>query len=308
MALKILRTGAYVPDKTISNFDLEKIMDTSDEWISQRTGIRERRFCQGEDTSDLAVKAAKIAVENINKENIKMIIVASFTPDYIMPNIASVVHASLELGEDCFCADINLACTGFTAALKLAEGYLKDGEEALVIGSEAISKHLDMDDRSTAVLFGDGAGACLVKKTSGDLFYNHGVIKDDEYLTMYGKSLAEKSGYIEMKGKDVYKFAVTYVPKTIKKTLEKANLEAENIDFYILHQANGRIIQQVAKRLGISEEKFPMNLDKYANTSAASIPIVLAELDKNNTVKEGDVLLMSSFGAGLQYSSMIIEW
>lgn len=309
MGLKILNTGSYLPEKIVSNFDLEKIMDTSDEWIRQRTGISERRFSEkGEDTSSLALKAGEEAVEGYDKSKIAMVVVASFTPDYIMPNMASLVHSGLDLSASCMAIDINLACSGFTSALKIAEGYINEGDYALIIGAEVTSKHLNMDDRSTAVLFGDGAGALLVSKNDLDMYYNHGIVKDDDYLTMFAKNLAGRPNYIEMKGKDVYKFAVSYVPKTIEATLEKAGLRSNQIDYFILHQANGRIISQLAKKLSTSEDKFPINLDKYANTSAATIPLLLADMNNKNKLKENDKLLMASFGAGLQYSSLIIEW
>lgn len=308
MGLKILNTGSYSPENIVSNFDLEKIMDTSDEWIRQRTGIEKRRFSKTEDTSDLALEAAKKALEGFDKTLIRMVLVASFTPDLMMPNMASFIHKNLGLAEDCFALDINLACSGFTAGLKLAEGYLEEGGRALVIGSEVISKHLNMEDRSTAVVFGDGAGAFLVEKNMEPMIYNHGVVEDNDDLTMVSTTLDARPTYLTMKGRDVYKFAVRYVPKTIKNTLKKANLDPTDIDFFILHQANARILSQVAKNLKIDEEKFPMNMASYANTSAATIPILVDEMNKANKLKQGDKLLFSSFGAGLQYSSLILEW
>lgn len=308
MGLKILNTGSYSPENIVSNFDLEKIMDTSDEWIRQRTGIEKRRFSKTEDTSDLALEAAKKALEGFDKTLIRMVLVASFTPDLMMPNMASFIHKNLGLAEDCFALDINLACSGFTAGLKLAEGYLEEGGRALVIGSEVISKHLNMEDRSTAVVFGDGAGAFLVEKNMEPMIYNHGVVEDNDDLTMVSTTLDARPTYLTMKGRDIYKFAVRYVPKTIKNTLKKANLDPTDIDFFILHQANARILSQVAKNLKIDEEKFPMNMASYANTSAATIPILVDEMNKANKLKQGDKLLFSSFGAGLQYSSLILEW
>lgn len=308
MGMKIISTGSYVPENIVSNFDLAEIMDTSDEWIRQRTGIGNRRFTKTEDTSDLAIKAAREICQGQDLGKVKFVLVASFTPDIVMPNMASLVHTDLGLSADCFAVDINLACTGFTAGLKLADSYLKEGDLGLVIGAEAISKHLNMDDRSTAVLFGDGAGGFLFRKTEGDLYYNHGFVKDEGNLTMAAKSLQGLPDYIEMNGKEVYKFAVKNVPNTIEKTLALAGLEAEDVTYFTLHQANGRIIQQVAKNLGVSVDKFPMNMESYANTSAASIPLLIDELNKSKKLKEGDLLCLAAFGAGLQYSSMIIEW
>lgn len=308
MGLKILNTGSYSPENIVSNFDLEEVMDTSDEWIRQRTGIERRRFSKTEDTSVLALEAAKKALEGFDKDSIRMVLVASFTPDLIMPNMASFVHKNLGLSEDCFALDINLACSGFTAGLKLAEAYLENDTRALVIGAEVISKHLNMEDRTTAVVFGDGAGAFLVEKNTDPMVYNHGVVEDNDDLTMLATNLEGKPNYLTMKGRDVYKFAVRYVPKTIEKTLDKAGLEPTDIDYFILHQANARILSQVAKNLKIGEEKFPMNMASYANTSAATIPILVDEMNKANKLKQGDKLLFSSFGAGLQYSSLILEW
>lgn len=309
MGLKFISTGSYLPKKIVSNTDLEKIMDTSDEWIQKRTGIIERRYVEKESTSDLAYKSAADTVSKIsNPERIKLIVTASFTPDYIMPNISSLIHNRLGLPENVLALDINMACSGFCGALKLAESMLNVGELGVIIGSEVITKHLNMEDRSTAVLFGDGAGAAVVEKTDEEQYFDFGVVEGYESLMMHEKGCEEFADYVTMNGKEVFRFAVKYVPKTIDKVLEMNGTSLDEIDHIVLHQANKRIIEHVAKIYKLDSKKFFMNLSKYANTSAATIPIALDEMNQDGLLKSGEKILVAGFGAGLSYCSTIITW
>lgn len=309
MGLKIISTGSYLPQKIVKNTDLEKIMDTSDEWIQKRTGIAERRYVENEDTSDLAYHAAVEALKSIeDTDKVKAIITASFTPDIVMPNMSSLIHSRLNLGEEVFALDINMACSGFCGALKVAEGVLKNGELGLVISSEVISKHLNMEDRATAVLFGDGAGAVIVEKTEDEQYFDCGVVEGHESLMMHSKNIEQHPDYVTMNGKDVFRFAVRSVPLTINRLLEKYEINIDDIDHIVLHQANKRIIEHVSKVLGLSIDRFYMNLSKYANTSAATIPIALDEMNTEGILKHGDKILFVGFGAGLSYCSTLITW
>lgn len=309
MGLKIISTGSYLPQKIVKNTDLEKIMDTSDEWIQKRTGIAERRYVENEDTSDLAYHAAAEALKDIDDTgNIKAIITASFTPDIVMPNMSSLIHNRLGLAEEVFSLDINMACSGFCGALKVAEGILKHGELGLVISSEVISKHLNMEDRSTAVLFGDGAGAVVVEKTDDDQYFDFGVVEGYESLMMHAKNIGDHPDYVTMNGKDVFRFAVRSVPLTINRLLDNYKIDIDDIDHIVLHQANKRIIEHVSKVLKLDIDRFYMNLSKYANTSAATIPIALDEMNREGILKHGDKVLFVGFGAGLSYCSTLITW
>lgn len=308
MGLKIISTGSYLPQKIVKNTDLEKIMDTSDEWIQKRTGIAERRYVENEDTSDLAYHAAFEALKTVEAGEVKAIITASFTPNIVMPNMSSLIHNRLALGEEVFALDINMACSGFCGALKVAEGILKQGELAIVISSEVISKHLNMEDRSTAVLFGDGAGAVIVEKTEEKQYFDCGVVEGYESLMMHSKNIEQYPDYISMNGKEVFRFAVRSVPLTINRLLGKYNMDLDEIDHIVLHQANRRIIEHVSKVLKLDIDRFYMNLSKYANTSAATIPIALDEMNRKGILKRGEKILFVGFGAGLSYCSTLITW
>ncbi len=308
MALKIISTGSYTPEAAVTNYDLEKIMDTSHEWIVQRTGIGQRRFAKDEDTSDLAIKCARNLVKDSGKDKISLILVATFTPDTVMPNIASQIWADLGLDEKCFSVDVNMACTGFCGALRMAESMLGLGERAIVIGSEVISKHLNMEDRTTAVLFGDGSGGLVVEKNDQVQHFDYGTVTGAEALTMSARTLEGKDCFLRMEGDEVFRFAVRYVESSIESILKKNDLSPEDLDYIVLHQANARIISYISKRLGIDETKFYMNLNNYANTSAASIPLALDEMNGKGLLKDGMKVLVSGFGAGLSYCSTVINW
>ena len=320
MTARIIGTGSAVPEQIVTNEDLSKIVETSDEWISSRSGIKERRVAKEENTTSLAILAGKRALENagVTAEEIEVIIVATCTPDYFFPNTACQVQEAI--GEKHAVAfDLSAACSGFLFALSTAQAYIKGViyQKALIVGAETMSKMIDWSDRSTCVLFGDGAGAAvvsaeetgvleLVQKSNGA---GKGVLscKARETRNLLNHE-SETKEYLYMEGQPVFKFAVKTVPECVEEVLKKAEVKKEEIRYYILHQANSRIIQSVAKRLKEPEEKFPMNLSLYGNTSAASIPILLDEMNRNGMLNRGDKLVLSGFGAGLTWGAVLLEW
>lgn len=320
MTARIIGTGSAVPEQIVTNEDLSKIVETSDEWISSRSGIKERRVAKEENTTSLAILAGKRALENagVTAEEIEVIIVATCTPDYFFPNTACQVQEAIG-AKHAVAFDLSAACSGFLFALSTAQAYIKGGiyKKALIIGAETMSKMIDWSDRSTCVLFGDGAGAAvvsaeetgvleLVQKSNGA---GKGVLscKARETRNLLNHE-SETKEYLYMEGQPVFKFAVKTVPECVEEVLKKAEVKKEEIRYYILHQANSRIIQSVAKRLKESEEKFPMNLSLYGNTSAASIPILLDEMNRNGMLNRGDKLVLSGFGAGLTWGAVLLEW
>ncbi|MDE7018685.1 MAG: ketoacyl-ACP synthase III [Lachnospiraceae bacterium] len=320
MRTRIIGTGSCLPETVVTNDDLAKIMETSDEWISSRTGIRERRLVKDETTASMSVVAAKRAMEDagVKAEEIDLIIVGTITSDYVIPSTACEVQAAI--GADRAVAfDINAACSGFMFALHIADAYLKTGtyRTALILGAETLSKIMDWNDRSTCVLFGDGAGAAVVRADeTGLLAYDQGSdgAKGEVLACQNRKNNnplvknATELQYTHMDGQEVYKFAVTTVPASIKKVVEEAGLTIEDIDYFALHQANIRIIQSVAKRLKVSEDKFPTSLEHCGNISAASVPILLDEINRKGLLKPGMKIVLSGFGAGLTWGSAVVEW
>lgn len=320
MRTRIIGTGSCLPETVVTNDDLSRIMDTSDEWISSRTGIRERRLVKEETTTAMSVAAAKKAMEDagVSAQEIDLIIVGTITGDYVTPSTACEVQAAIG-AENAVAFDINAACSGFMFALHTADAYLHMGvyKTALILGAETLSKIMDWNDRSTCVLFGDGAGAAVVRAgETGLLAYDQGSdgAKGKVLACQNRKNnnpLVENSTdlqYTYMDGQEVYKFAVTTVPASIKKVVENAGLAIEDIDYFALHQANIRIIQSVAKRLKVSEDKFPTSLDHCGNISAASVPILLDEMNQKGMLKPGMKIVLSGFGAGLTWGSAVIEW
>lgn len=320
MTARIIGTGSAVPEQIVTNEDLSKIVETSDEWISSRSGIKERRIAKEETTTSLAILAGKRALENagIASEEIEVIIVATCTPDYFFPNTACQVQEAIG-AKHAVAFDLSAACSGFLFALSTVQAYIKGGiyQKALIVGAETMSKMIDWSDRSTCVLFGDGAGAAvvsaeetgvleLVQKSDGT---GKGVLscKARETRNLLNHE-SETKEYLYMEGQPVFKFAVKTVPECVEEVLKKAEVKKEEIRYYILHQANSRIIQSVAKRLKEPEEKFPMNLSLYGNTSAASIPILLDEMNRNGMLNRGDKLVLSGFGAGLTWGAVLLEW
>lgn len=302
MTGKITGTGSYVPSHCLSNDDLAKIVDTSDEWIRERTGVVNRHIAKEDTTVTMAVKAAKEAVQDakIDPKELDMIIVTTIVSNQLMPCTACEVQR--ELGADhAVCFDLNAACSGFLVAYSAILGYIELGivKKVLIIGAECMSKLIDWKDRSTCILFGDGAGATVIEAVNegekGVVLHSDGEKGDSLLLT--------DGGTIEMNGQDVFRFAVSKVPKVILELLQEVDKKPEDIDYYILHQANSRIIDAVAKRLHIEGERFPCNIAEYANTSSASIPILLDELKKEGVLKSGQKLVLAGFGAGLTWGA-----
>ena len=298
MTTKIIGTGSYVPAQIVTNDDLSKIVETNDQWIRSRTGIGERRIATDDSTSDMAAKAAARAIEQagIDPEEIDLIILATSSPDYCFPNGACEVQAKVG-AVNAACFDISSACTGFVFALSTAHAYISSGlyKTALVIGADLLSKLVDWTDRSTCVLFGDGAGAAvLTAAENGIIGLNmHSNGAKGGVLTCGSRStgnflLGKKPelGYMTMEGQEVFKFAVKQVPECIKEVLEETGNTAEDIDQFIIHQANYRIIESIAKRLKVDLEKFPVNMEHYGNTSGASVPILLDELNRAGKLKK----------------------
>jgi len=302
MNIKVVSSGKFIPKKVLTNDDLEKIVETSDEWIVSRTGIKERHIAEAQTAADMAYEAALNAIEksNYNKDQIDLIIVASITGEQMTPSVANRVQKMLGI-ESCMSFDVNAACTGFVYALEVASSMIESGgyKAALVIGSEKLSNVVDYTDRNTCVLFGDGAGALLVEKSENEQSYFYNQAKADETDALTVKK------YIKMDGRKVFLFAVDVIKSSIEAILKKANLKIDDVETIIPHQANLRIIQAVSKGLELPIEKFEINLQNYGNTSAASIPIALDEyLDKKKNEK---YVLLVGFGGGFTYGSAILQ-
>ncbi|MDU7968165.1 MAG: beta-ketoacyl-ACP synthase III [Paeniclostridium sordellii] len=320
----IVGVGSYVPKNIISNFDLEKIMDTSDEWIKTRTGIRERRIVdENEATSDLATKAALNAIKdaNLTPEDIDLIIVATITPDMIFPSTACLVQANIKATKAA-CFDLEAACSGFIYGITVAKQFIESNtyKHVLVIGAEALSRILDYEDRSTAILFGDGAGAVVMGPVSEGGVLSTSLGSDGngkDYLNIPAggsktpaseDSIKNRLHFIKMAGNDVFKFAVRIMQDASVECIESANLEIQDIDYLIPHQANIRIIGASAKRLKLSMDKVYVNLDKYGNMSAASIPVALDEAYREGKIKKGDNIVLVGFGGGLTWGASVVRW
>lgn len=315
-------TGSYTPNKIVTNEMLGKIVDTSDEWILSRTGIKERKITTNENTSDMAIKSCEVALKNANVDclDIDLIIVATCTPDSFIPSTACIVQKALGC-DNAVSFDISAACTGFIFALETAKSLMKvnNYKNALVVGAETLSKIVDWTDRTTCVLFGDGAGS-VVLSASEETGIINSVCKTDarkyECLTSYSldiknpftKDFVENKKYLKMDGQEVFKFATNIIVKVINEVLEKSNMTIDDIDYIVPHQANIRIIEHSAKKLKIDKEKFYTNLENYGNTSAASIPIALHELNEKKKLKNGDNIILVGFGGGLTFGAMIVKW
>lgn len=309
--LHIVSTGHYAPSNVVTNDDMSKIVDTNDEWISSRTGIKQRHFVTDETNIDLACNAAKNAIDNANIDvnEIGVCVVATVFPDNLTPSMACVLQKRLGLPVGIPCFDINAACSGFMYAMQVARGMLlqSDKKYGLVLGSETLSKMMDMTDRSTCVLFGDGAGAAVIELSDEHRYFSVlGAKGDDEVLFCTNENASSR--YISMIGSDVFKFAVSTVPKTIFELLDKADVTADDIDYFVCHQANLRIIESVAKKCKQPLDKFYVNLQNYGNTSSASIPIALDEMNKKGMLKPGMKIICVGFGAGLTWGGAYIEW
>lgn len=322
---RIAGMGSYVPEKIYDNAYMESIVDTNDEWITQRTGIKERRIAANDEyTSDLATKAAERALKNANTtaEEIELIVVATVTPDYFTPSVACVVQRNIG-AKNAAAFDMNAACSGFVAALTTAEKFIVSGmyRKVLVIGADALSKATDYKDRSTCILFGDGAGAAVLELSDD----NSGLIsewigaKGDDYDKITNlayrndeqeleKRISGRKDTIWMAGSDVMKFAVRVMAQAANRVIEDAGLTIEDIDLVVPHQANTRIIDGAVKRLKIAPEKVFVNIQKYGNTSAGSIPVALCEALEEGRIKKGDKVILVGFGSGLTWGAALLEW
>lgn len=321
----IIGIGSYVPEKVITNGDLEKIIDTNDTWIVERTGIRERRVVgAGQATSDLATIAAERALADagVSAEELDLIIVATVTPDMVFPSVACLVQNNLK-AVNAAAFDLTAVCSGFMYALVTGSTFIQTGmyKKILIIGAEALSTITDWTDRNTAILFGDGAGAAVLAEVpegfgvlgvhlgaegaGGDLLK---MPAGGSRLPATAETVAQRLHYTRMDGNEVFKFAVKVMGEAVKQALEMANLTTADIDYLVPHQANIRIIQSAAKRVGMPMDKVVVNVDKYGNTSAASIPIALDEAVKDGKIKKGDIIAMVGFGGGLTWAASIVKW
>ena len=324
---QITGVGSYTPDKILSNQELEEMVDTSDEWITKRTGIKERRIADDDVTaSDLAYQASEKALKDadLQAEDLDLILVATSTPDYPgFPSTACVLQDKLGI-TDVPAFDVAAACTGFIYGVSTATQYIETGayDNILVVGTEVFSKIVDWEDRNTCVLFGDGAGAAVLTPSTDD---DSGVLSNhlgadgsrSHVLEIPGGGSKEplsqavldnRDHYVRMEGKPVFKFAVKILGEAAVKSLEQVGLDKDDIDYLIPHQANTRIIDAAAKRLDLSKDQIYVNLNKYGNTSAASIPLALDEAVKDGEIKSGDTVVLVGFGAGLTWGATVIEW
>lgn len=313
----MVSAGHALPSNLVANADLEKLMDTNDEWIQTRTGIKQRYFCEShENTFTLAVDAAKSALHkaNLSARDIDMVVVATTSPNLTFPSVATQVQAALGM-EHGAAFDVQAVCSGFIYALSTAENYLRlnKANRVLVIGAETLSRLLDMEDRTTAVLFGDGAGAVILENTEGEeCFYGTDIYSDGRHCDLLRTSGGVGSdgglGVITMNGREVFKQATRALAGLVDSMLEKHNMSEDQIDFLVPHQANRRIIEATAKHLGLSMDKVVVTVDKHANTSAASIPLALSESIDAGVIKRGDTLLLEAFGGGFTWGAALLKY
>lgn len=322
---RIIATGSYVPENVITNHDLEKIVETSDEWITERTGIKERRIVDGNQaTSDLAFEAASITLKraHLKSKDIDLIIVATITPDMPFPSTACILQDRLG-AKNAAAFDVNAACSGFLYGLHIANSLIRSGtnQRILLVGAEVLSKVTDWQDRTTCILFGDGAGAVIIEATKekrgilSTRIDSDGGLSDLICLPGGGSrnpcskdTILKRLNFIKMKGNETFKVAVRTLEELVVKTLEDNKLEPSQLSLLIPHQANIRIIQATAKRLNMPMEKVFVNIDKVGNTSAASVPIALDEAVQTGRVQDGDYILLEAFGGGLTWASSLIKW
>lgn len=316
MSIRIMGTGSYLPEKVMTNEDFEKIIDTSDEWITKRTGIKRRHYVEnGMWNKDMCVIAANIAMKEagVTKDDIGGIIVASVTNEMGVPSVASQIERELGIPE-AVCFDVNSACTGFMFALKAASGLVKPGGKPfLVCGSETLSRFMNMEDRASCILFGDGAGAVVIESGDNMKYFEVYSKPDTEGLiTINGmntlKDGAVQPSYAALKGREVYVFATREAERVIRLALEETGKTPDEIDWFLMHQSNYRITKTIAQRLDVSMDKFYSNIDDTSNTSAASIPIALDQMNKKGMLKKGDTLVVAGFGGGLSSGCAVYEW
>ena len=322
---RIVGTGSYLPERVVTNGDLEKMLDTSDEWIVTRTGIRQRHIAgDNEYTSDLATKAARKALDmaGLESSDIDLVLVATVTGDFSWPATACLVQSQLG-ADNAFAFDLSAACSGFVYGLDVADSYIRSGKakRVLLIGAEIFSRIVDWQDRSTCILFGDGAGAVVLEGQEGErgilsthlhtdgsqwgLLYQLGFGSRNPACEEDGK---KKLPYIQMQGNEVFKVAVRALSDAAEEALSANNISADQLSYFVPHQANRRILEATAKRLGVPMDKLVMNVDRVGNTSGASIPLALDELNRQGKLKEGDLLLLDAFGGGFAWGSALLRW
>ncbi len=309
MGTRISGTGIYVPKTVLTNRDLERMVDTSDEWITTRTGIKERRIAKEETVINMAIRASEEAIRNAGlvPEDIDLVLVATLTPEKRFPSTGCLIQSKLGVGKG-FAFDITAACSGFIYALDVADALIKSGkvERVLIVGVEKLSEIVDWEDRSTCVLFGDGAGAVVVENsdTESDLIASRMYSDGDLWDLLY----AENGGYIRMRGRELFKVAIRNMEEVCREVMEEAGVSPEDIDLVIPHQANIRIIRSLAERLGLPMSRFFVNIERYGNTSAASIPIALHEAIKEGRIDRGDLVLLTAMGGGLTWGATLIRF
>jgi 3-oxoacyl-[acyl-carrier-protein] synthase-3 len=322
---RITGTGSYAPKKIVTNHDLEKLVDTSDEWITERTGIKERRIAEkGQTTSDLAYEASRKALKaaGLGADELDLILVATTTPDMYMPNLGCVLQEKLG-AKKAAAFDIFAACSGFLYGMSIADAFIRSGvyKNILLVGAEVLSRFTDWEDRSTCVIFGDGAGAVVLQRHSGKRgvlsahLHSDGSLGNLLYVPGGGalhppshETVQKRMHFIKMKGNETFKVAVRALEDVVQETLAFNKIKPEEIDFLIPHQANLRIIQAMAQRLNMPMEKVVLTLPKYGNTSAASIPMALDEAVRDGRIKENHLLLFEAFGGGLTWASALVRW
>ena len=327
---KILGTGMYAPKKIVTNFDLEKIVETNDQWIFERTGIKERRICStegGEFPTDMAYHATLDALKaaNLSPNDIDFIIFASVTPDVKLPNSACILQVKLGITNNCACLDISVACSGFVYGVNMANSFIKSGiaKNVLVVGSEMLSREVNWKDRNSCILFGDGCGVALVGRAedgseskilstilnsdgTGGEYFDQPV--GGAVTPITAEHIQEGTHFMQMKGKEMFKVATRTLAENGRKVLEMAGVELSQVDWVVPHQANIRIIETTANLLGMSMEKMIVNIDKYGNTSAATVPIAFHEAIMEGKIKRGDIVLFDAFGAGLTAGATLLRY
>jgi 3-oxoacyl-[acyl-carrier-protein] synthase-3 len=318
----ILGCGAYLPERILTNDDLARMVDTSDDWITERTGIKQRHIAaEGELTSDMAVAAAEQALERAGRsaQDIDLIVLATSTPDNTFPATATTVQAKLGIHHGA-AFDVQAVCTGFVYALATADNFIRTGQvkRALVIGSETFSRILDWNDRGTCVLFGDGAGAVVLESQPargddtdrgvlGTYLHSDGRYKEMLYVDG-GPSSTQTTGHLRMQGREVFRFAVNQIAAVIEEALEDHKLGASDVDWFVPHQANQRILTSTANKIGLPEEKIVLTVDKHGNTSAASIPLALNVAYEDGRIKEDDLVLLEAMGGGFTWGAALVRW
>ena len=320
MPARIIGTGSALPALLVSNRELEKTVDTTDEWIRSRTGIESRHIAVEETTTSMAIEAAKKALQDAkaSPEELDLIIVGTISPDHYFPSTACEIQNALG-AVNATAFDISAACAGFLFGLGIVDAYMKADtvRTALVVGAETLSKMMDWNDRSTCVLFGDGAGAAVVRSDESGIMSmvqgsdgarGNALTCEDRRVNNPYKKNDTSLDYTKMNGQEVYKFAVKTVPKSIEEALLKADVKADDVKYFLLHQANLRIIEAVAKRLGQSIEKFPTNLQECGNISAGSVPVLLDHVNREGMLQKGDTIVLAGFGAGLTWGATVLIW